>query len=81
MNSRKKQFIAGAVCPNCNELDSLVLFADDQSVACVSCDYHQTSEQRDTRPSSAKTKQNSKNITVKPDFKDASSISVINLDE
>ncbi len=44
---RRKQFIAGASCPSCNELDSLVLYSHDQSIECVSCGYTQTSQQRD----------------------------------
>ena len=43
----KKQFIAGAVCPECKEMDSLVLFTEEQQIECVSCDFKQTSEQRD----------------------------------
>jgi uncharacterized metal-binding protein (TIGR02443 family) len=46
-NRRQKRFIAGANCPDCNDLDSLVLYSDDQSIACVSCDFTQTSQQRD----------------------------------
>jgi len=45
---RKKQFIAGAICPQCSSLDSLVLYADDQSIVCVDCDFRKSSEQRDS---------------------------------
>ncbi|WP_432455809.1 MULTISPECIES: YheV family putative zinc ribbon protein [unclassified Agarivorans] len=42
----KHRFIAGAVCPECGELDSLKLIIVEQqgltleSVECVSCGYH-----------------------------------------
>jgi len=44
---KQKRFIAGANCPSCDDLDSLVLYSDDQSIECVSCGYKQTSQQRD----------------------------------
>ena len=87
MNSRKKQFIAGAICPNCSEMDSLVLYSDDQSVECVSCDYQQTSQQRDIE---AKQQQNSlKNnkpqdrvaSSTKAKYKDASLIDITQIKE
>ncbi|MEY4475099.1 MAG: hypothetical protein RL248_866 [Pseudomonadota bacterium] len=44
-----KRFIAGAVCPQCNALDTLALWREDQLevVACVKCGHHQrqTNEQ------------------------------------
>ena len=33
------KFIAGAVCPNCGDIDSIVLKNDDSIVRCISCDY------------------------------------------
>ena len=33
------KFIAGAVCPNCGDTDSIVLKNDDSIVRCISCDY------------------------------------------
>ena len=65
---RKKQFIAGAICPNCSEMDSLVIYPDDQSIACVSCDFEKSSEQRD---SEEKTENNT--------FKNQNSINIKNL--
>lgn len=53
MNQRAK-FIAGAVCPNCSDTDSLMLDGDNQSISCVSCDYSQSSEQRDEAKSPSK---------------------------
>ncbi|WP_444996506.1 YheV family putative metal-binding protein [Aliikangiella sp. IMCC44359] len=44
-----QRFIAGATCPNCNEIDSLVINTQDQSIECVDCQYIQTSEQRDNK--------------------------------
>lgn len=42
-----KRFIAGATCPGCNEIDSLLLNIDDQGVECVDCGYTQTARERD----------------------------------
>jgi uncharacterized metal-binding protein (TIGR02443 family) len=70
--ARKKQFIAGAVCPECSDTDSLVLYADDQSVACVSCDFTKTSEQRDSEAPSEE---------IKPKDNNASLINIINLSD
>ncbi len=91
MTSRKKQFIAGAVCPSCSDMDSLVLYADDQSVECVSCDYTQTSEQRDQESkksdSVAEQKQLNKKTAAKnvapknAKYKDASLINITEIKE
>ena len=48
MTKRKKQFIAGAVCPQCSTMDSLVLYADEQSISCIECNFSQSSIQRDS---------------------------------
>lgn len=47
MANRRKRFIAGATCPNCNEQDTLVLFVegDDEQVECVHCHTHFTEPQ------------------------------------
>jgi uncharacterized protein len=88
MTSRKKQFIAGAVCPSCSDMDSLVLYADDQSVKCVSCNYSQTSQQRDQESKKASTmpSQTPKNKSLKVSdkntkYKDASLINIIQVKE
>lgn len=41
MSKIQKRFIAGAVCPRCGEMDTIVMFKiDEQDVReCVSCDY------------------------------------------
>jgi uncharacterized metal-binding protein (TIGR02443 family) len=85
--SRKKQFIAGAICPQCSEMDSLVLYADDQSVACVSCNFTKSSEQRDQETKQAEQKKSDTSDTpsVKShraaSFKNAGQINITNLDE
>ncbi|RPG42478.1 MAG: hypothetical protein CBC72_005130 [Gammaproteobacteria bacterium TMED112] len=33
------KFIAGAVCPSCGDIDSIVLKNDDSEIRCVSCKY------------------------------------------
>ncbi len=49
MTKEKKQFIAGAICPNCAEEDSLVLYAESKNIICVSCEFTQSSQQRDKK--------------------------------
>lgn len=41
MKNSKKRFIAGAVCPNCGELDVLVTYRenDDEFRECVDCGF------------------------------------------
>ncbi len=43
-DKQKKRFIAGAVCPTCSEMDTLMLFWRDnvEQVECVRCGYHKT---------------------------------------
>ncbi len=40
----KKRFIAGAKCPSCQKLDTLMLYFENnvEKLACVSCDYKET---------------------------------------
>lgn len=43
-----RRFIAGAVCPNCQQIDKIVLICEankDDKIACVACGY------QDKRPS------------------------------
>jgi uncharacterized metal-binding protein (TIGR02443 family) len=37
----KKRFVAGAVCPNCKEMDTLMLYFENnvEKIQCVSCDF------------------------------------------
>ena len=72
--NRKKQFIAGATCPQCSNIDSLVLYADDQSIACVECDFNQSSEQRDSKLSTDETK-------TDISYKNVDSIKITNLSD
>lgn len=44
---KQQRFIAGAVCPKCNSMDSLRLDLEKQSIECVECEYSQTEAQRD----------------------------------
>ena len=46
---RKRRFIAGAVCPNCAEMDKTVMFTNDEGEEvreCVSCGYSQTTSEQ-----------------------------------
>ncbi len=45
----RPQFIAGAVCPNCQQTDSLMLDKSQQEIRCVTCDFVETSQQRDRK--------------------------------
>jgi len=45
----RPQFIAGAVCPQCNQTDSLTLDKTNRQISCVSCDFVETSQQRDQK--------------------------------
>lgn len=40
----KKHFIAGAVCPQCKNIDKIVIFreADSQIMQCVECHFSQS---------------------------------------
>ena len=33
------RFIAGAVCPNCKEVDKIAITPDDKTIYCLSCDF------------------------------------------
>ncbi|MCF1427915.1 MAG: YheV family putative metal-binding protein [Shewanella sp.] len=43
MNRIKKRFVAGARCPKCQALDSIMLFKEDnvETVECTECDYRE----------------------------------------
>lgn len=38
---QKRRFIAGAVCPKCQSLDSIMLYMENnvEKISCVKCDY------------------------------------------
>ena len=40
----KKRFIAGAVCPKCQSMDSIMLFMENnvEKIQCTQCDYQET---------------------------------------
>ncbi len=42
----KKRFIAGAACPSCQKLDSIVLFLENgiETIECVDCGYKQAQQ-------------------------------------
>ena len=41
---RKKRFIAGAECPQCHEIDTMMLYLElgVEHVTCVNCGHHQS---------------------------------------
>lgn len=48
-NKIKKRFIAGATCPKCKAVDTIMLFFENnvEKLQCVKCDYHES--QADTQ--------------------------------
>ncbi|RJG47897.1 YheV family putative zinc ribbon protein [Motilimonas pumila] len=42
--SKKKRFIAGATCPSCRKLDTIVVFVEQnvEKVNCIECGYTQS---------------------------------------
>ncbi|WP_037385504.1 YheV family putative zinc ribbon protein [Serratia sp. DD3] len=43
MSTTRKRFIAGAICPSCNAMDTLAIWREDQVevVECAKCGHHQ----------------------------------------
>ena len=39
------KFIAGAICPACGDIDSIMLKNDDSEIRCVSCNYLKMKDQ------------------------------------
>ncbi len=46
-NKRKKRFIAGATCPKCQSMDTLMVFFENnvEKMQCVHCDYTEAQTQ------------------------------------
>ena len=40
-DSQKKYFIAGAVCPKCQQIDTIVIDKTEQYRECVECDFQE----------------------------------------
>lgn len=40
-NRQRKRFIAGAICPKCKALDSIMLYFENnvEKISCTQCDY------------------------------------------
>ncbi len=38
---KKKRFIAGAVCPECKQMDKIVMYPDEKRVECIQCEYEE----------------------------------------
>ena len=39
------KFIAGAVCPECGDLDSIILKNDDSEIKCINCKFTKTKDE------------------------------------
>ena len=64
---KRKRFIAGAKCPKCQKMDTLMLYFENnvEKLECVVCDYHQSQASHDVQ---AATKSSGSIIGVfKPD--------------
>ncbi|NNJ72159.1 MAG: YheV family putative metal-binding protein [Enterobacterales bacterium] len=50
MNVERKRFIAGAKCPKCKALDSIMLYTQDnvEKLECVMCDYTESQDNQKT---------------------------------
>ncbi|QPG05590.1 YheV family putative metal-binding protein [Salinimonas marina] len=42
-NRNRRRFIAGATCPNCKALDTIMLYFENnmEKIKCVECDYQE----------------------------------------
>ncbi|GAB5380067.1 MAG: YheV family putative zinc ribbon protein [Aliiglaciecola sp.] len=51
-NRKRKRFVAGAICPKCKALDTIMLYFENnvEKLQCVQCDYQevQTEKQVDS---------------------------------
>ena len=47
MMKKTQRFIAGATCPKCGEIDSLLVDTLDQGIECVDCGFQQSEAERD----------------------------------
>lgn len=50
----KKRFIAGARCPACQQLDSLVIYIENnvEKMECVQCGHHETHAEQKVKQAS-----------------------------
>ncbi|PLW71017.1 hypothetical protein C0039_01680 [Pseudohalioglobus lutimaris] len=46
--SRRRRFIAGAVCPRCGEMDKIVVDMETQTRECVACNFSEARPQDNT---------------------------------
>ncbi len=44
-----KRFIAGAICPSCNEADTMQIDNGNKNIECIDCGYIQTAQERDSK--------------------------------
>ncbi|MBD3585695.1 YheV family putative metal-binding protein [Salinimonas sp. HHU 13199] len=43
-NRERRRFIAGAICPKCNTMDTIMLYFENnvEKLKCVACDYQES---------------------------------------
>ena len=53
-NKTRKRFIAGAKCPQCSSLDTLMLYYENnvEKLACVNCSYKETQTNKEVTAAS-----------------------------
>ncbi|MDU0353238.1 YheV family putative zinc ribbon protein [Paraglaciecola aquimarina] len=44
VNKTKRRFVAGATCPQCKSLDTIMLYFENnvEKIQCVNCDYQES---------------------------------------
>ena len=53
---QQKRFIAGATCPKCKDIDSIMLYEKDgvEMLECISCGYHESQADNELHESNVK---------------------------
>lgn len=53
-NKNRRRFIAGATCPNCKAMDTIMLYFENnmEKLKCVECDYQETQTDEKVKASS-----------------------------
>ncbi len=78
MMKNNQRFIAGAICPECQQMDSLLLDTVKQDIECVECGYIQSEKQRDQEYQKKNT--GSKNQSIAEKVDPTNMINIIKID-
>lgn len=57
MSSQRKRFIAGATCPKCKAMDTIMLYFENnvEKIKCTQCDYAESQADKNVQKASRKT--------------------------